>query len=260
MTCVSIFHWTVETGKDCIYLSNARAWLLDHLTPSHPVPTDDVISRLFIESSALELVVVIHSGMAAKWVGLVSSHTKPEDVYSQKVLSDDVLCSSEGQRNLVPTDETIRRVFIEGSALELLVVIHSGMAAKWVGLVSNHTKPEDVYSQKHLSGSIFVNVFGEDVICSSGGQRNFRLSQLDSLLDFLFGSFIAGDPKNEKTVPDRLIDGILTSHCSVTRGLLVTDRVILNHSQVMWTTPELAPPSPNYHTIPTGGHFSSRQI
>ncbi|GFY16371.1 hypothetical protein TNCV_2350151 [Trichonephila clavipes] len=26
------------------------------------------------------------------------------------------------------------------------------------------------------------------------------------------------------------------------------DHVILNHGQVMWTTPELAPPSPNYHT------------
>ncbi|GFU69885.1 hypothetical protein TNCV_113041 [Trichonephila clavipes] len=32
-----------------------------------------------------------------------------------------------------------------------------------------------------------------------------------------------------------------------TRGLLATDPVILNHGQVTWTTPELAPPSPNYH-------------
>ncbi|GFY29378.1 hypothetical protein TNCV_4725051 [Trichonephila clavipes] len=44
-----------------------------------------------------------------------------------------------------------------------------------------------------------------------------------------------------------------------TRGLLATDHVILNHGQVTWTTPELAP-SPNYHTTPTGGRFSSRQI
>ncbi|GFV64858.1 uncharacterized protein TNCV_3847261 [Trichonephila clavipes] len=29
-----------------------------------------------------------------------------------------------------------------------------------------------------------------------------------------------------------------------TRGLLATDLVILNHGQVTWTTPELAPPSP----------------
>ncbi|GFV86154.1 hypothetical protein TNCV_671511 [Trichonephila clavipes] len=35
---------------------------------------------------------------------------------------------------------------------------------------------------------------------------------------------------------------------SVTRGLLETDHVIWNHGQVTWTTPELAPPSPNYHT------------
>ncbi|GFX05445.1 hypothetical protein TNCV_1007671 [Trichonephila clavipes] len=55
-------------------------------------------------------------------------------------------------------------------------------------------------------------------------------------------------------------DLILTSHCSATLGLLATDHVILNHGQVTWTTPELAPPSPNYHTTPTGGRFSSRQI
>ncbi|GFU15805.1 uncharacterized protein TNCV_2367651 [Trichonephila clavipes] len=29
---------------------------------------------------------------------------------------------------------------------------------------------------------------------------------------------------------------------STIRGLLATDHVILNHGQVMWTTPELAPP------------------
>ncbi|GFW65971.1 uncharacterized protein TNCV_587971 [Trichonephila clavipes] len=39
-----------------------------------------------------------------------------------------------------------------------------------------------------------------------------------------------------------MVDGILTSHCSATRGLLATDHVILNHGQVTWTTPELAPP------------------
>ncbi|GFW28955.1 hypothetical protein TNCV_202781 [Trichonephila clavipes] len=47
---------------------------------------------------------------------------------------------------------------------------------------------------------------------------------------------------------------------SATRGLLATDHVILNHGQETWTTPELAPPSPNYHTTPTGGRFGSRQI
>ncbi|GFW91514.1 hypothetical protein TNCV_3376771 [Trichonephila clavipes] len=41
---------------------------------------------------------------------------------------------------------------------------------------------------------------------------------------------------------------MLTSHCSATRGLLATDLVILNHGQVTRTTPELASPSPNYHT------------
>ncbi|GFT39217.1 hypothetical protein TNCV_2897371 [Trichonephila clavipes] len=35
-------------------------------------------------------------------------------------------------------------------------------------------------------------------------------------------------------------------------GLLEMDHVILNHGQETWTTPELAPTSPNYHTTPTG--------
>ncbi|GFT98311.1 uncharacterized protein TNCV_2904041 [Trichonephila clavipes] len=33
-----------------------------------------------------------------------------------------------------------------------------------------------------------------------------------------------------------------TSAIKATRGLLATDHVILNHGQVTWTTPELAPP------------------
>ncbi|GFW65308.1 hypothetical protein TNCV_395741 [Trichonephila clavipes] len=56
----------------------------------------------------------------------------------------------------------------------------------------------------------------------------------------------------------KLVDLILTSHCSATRGLLATDHVILNHGQVTWTTPELAPPLPT--NTPTEGRFSSRQI
>ncbi|GFW62804.1 hypothetical protein TNCV_1280581, partial [Trichonephila clavipes] len=36
-----------------------------------------------------------------------------------------------------------------------------------------------------------------------------------------------------------------------TRGLFGDGpHVILNHGQVTWTTPELAPPPPNYHTTP----------
>ncbi|GFW95959.1 uncharacterized protein TNCV_4173861 [Trichonephila clavipes] len=35
---------------------------------------------------------------------------------------------------------------------------------------------------------------------------------------------------------------------SATPELSATDQVILNHGQETWTTPELAPSSPNYHT------------
>ncbi|GFW20675.1 hypothetical protein TNCV_1048981 [Trichonephila clavipes] len=45
-----------------------------------------------------------------------------------------------------------------------------------------------------------------------------------------------------------------------TRGLLAKDLVIWNHGQVTRVPPELAPDSPNYHTILMGGRLSSRQI
>ncbi|GFW22001.1 hypothetical protein TNCV_4822831 [Trichonephila clavipes] len=54
--------------------------------------------------------------------------------------------------------------------------------------------------------------------------------------------------------------GLVLFRPDTTRGLLVTDHVILNHGQVMWMTPELAPPPPLLTTTPTGGRLSSRQI
>ncbi|GFX02208.1 hypothetical protein TNCV_137841 [Trichonephila clavipes] len=45
----------------------------DQLTPTLSVPTDGVVSRVFIESSAQEQVVDLHSGMAADWACFVSS-------------------------------------------------------------------------------------------------------------------------------------------------------------------------------------------
>ncbi|GFW60783.1 retrovirus-related Pol polyprotein from transposon 412 [Trichonephila clavipes] len=55
-----------------------------------------------------------------------------------------------------------------------------------------------------------------------------------------------------------LIYALIVIHAA--RWLLTTDHVILNHGQVTWMTPELAPLSPNYHTTPTGKRFNSRQI
>ncbi|GFW01713.1 uncharacterized protein TNCV_4086281 [Trichonephila clavipes] len=49
---------------------------------------------------------------------------------------------------------------------------------------------------------------------------------------------------------DHLHSLMLFCYPHATRGLLVTDHVILNHGQVTWTKPELAPSSTNYHTTP----------
>ncbi|GFX86718.1 hypothetical protein TNCV_1409151 [Trichonephila clavipes] len=96
------------------------------------------------------------------------------------------------------------------STLEQVIAIHSGMAAEWAGLVSSHAKSVEVprdwahsgqsfpWLSKTLRfsgyGSIFVNVCGDEALCSSEDQGNLRLCLLGSLLGFWFGSFIAGDP------------------------------------------------------------------
>ncbi|GFV53203.1 hypothetical protein TNCV_1065621 [Trichonephila clavipes] len=51
-------------------------------------------------------------------------------------------------------------------------------------------------------------------------------------------------------------ESILTLHDSAKRGLVAVNLIILNRSQVTRTTPELASPSPNFHTTPTGGSLS----
>ncbi|GFS79801.1 hypothetical protein TNCV_749951 [Trichonephila clavipes] len=85
-----------------IYLSNIRAWLLDHLTPSLPVPTDDVINRVFIESSALEQVVAILSGISTEWESLVSSHAKPV-----KAITPLWVCVVGDRHSRIPTQPSL---------------------------------------------------------------------------------------------------------------------------------------------------------
>ncbi|GFW31129.1 hypothetical protein TNCV_2577111 [Trichonephila clavipes] len=58
-------------------ISNAHTCIRDHLTSSLPVPTDHVVSQVFIEFSALEQVFDVDYGMAAEWAELFSSQTKP---------------------------------------------------------------------------------------------------------------------------------------------------------------------------------------
>ncbi|GFV84217.1 cubilin [Trichonephila clavipes] len=57
----------------------------------------------------------------------------------------------------------------------------------------------------------------------------------------------------EKAIGAEGFKAVWTEVSKTTGGLLATDHEILNHGQVTWTTPELAPPSPNYHT--TGRTF-----
>ncbi|GFY29004.1 hypothetical protein TNCV_4721321 [Trichonephila clavipes] len=74
----------------------------------------------------------------------------------------------------VPTDDAICRVFSESSALEQVVAI-LGIGPPWLSKTLRFLG----------HGSIFVNVCGDDALCSAEGQGNFRLTRLGSLLGFL---------------------------------------------------------------------------
>ncbi|GFX05564.1 acetoacetyl-CoA synthetase [Trichonephila clavipes] len=66
-----------------------------------------------------------------------------------------------------------------------------------------------------------------------------------SNFDHLKTVCIAGSPvkaQNVKYIQDNVKKDLFVASLYATRGLLVTDLVILNHDKVTWTTPELAPP------------------
>ncbi|GFW30482.1 hypothetical protein TNCV_454201 [Trichonephila clavipes] len=75
------------------------------------VPTDRAISRAFIEFSALEQVVAIHSGMASEWVGPVSSHAKPVEGHRSLVVKvmDLWLSCNEVEPNVQGVEGTAAR-------------------------------------------------------------------------------------------------------------------------------------------------------
>ncbi|GFV19423.1 transposable element Tc3 transposase [Trichonephila clavipes] len=144
-------------------LLEARAWLLDHLTPSLPVPTDEVISWVFIESSALEQVVAIHPGMAAERAGLVISQAMPTEGCGRPVVkvSDHdrhVMCSS-------PVPLKTRRV---GQRCTL-ILSRAETSSRWCGVVVRRGVPAQALGLLG-HGSTFVNVYGYNAICSSDGQ------------------------------------------------------------------------------------------
>ncbi|GFV50640.1 transposable element Tcb2 transposase [Trichonephila clavipes] len=85
--------------------------------------------------------------------------------------------------------------------------------------------PCDFYLWRHLKDMVYRERYASVAELKSSITRHDEVEKLAYQL-------------NEEA----LIDLILTSHCSATRGLLATDHVILNHGQVTWTTPELAPP------------------
>ncbi|GFT90184.1 piggyBac transposable element-derived protein 4 [Trichonephila clavipes] len=79
---------------------------------------------------------------------------------------------------------------------------------------------------------------------SDSSSRNFVSPKISEnvvrLIGRHFPSYVESDCSKKKNI----------AKMCATRGLLTTDHVILNHGQVTWRTPQLAPRSPNYHTTP----------
>ncbi|GFU38505.1 hypothetical protein TNCV_2434481 [Trichonephila clavipes] len=97
-------------------------------------------------------------------------------------------------------NDVVSRVVIEFSALEQVVVIHSGMAAERAGHVNSEAKPMESFPwlSKALGllchDSIFVNECGNKALCSSESQGDYRLEGLGSLLGLSVGPLIGRDP------------------------------------------------------------------
>ncbi|GFX02589.1 hypothetical protein TNCV_728431 [Trichonephila clavipes] len=104
---------------------------------------------------------------------------------------------------------------------------------------------------KHLQGRRFVSSDEEEHLKWPYGKLRKMVSSCASRSYTNAGRSVSS-PEGTTLKVDVL-------RCSA-RGLLTTDHVILNHGQVTWMTPELAPLSPNYHTTPTGKRFNSQQI
>ncbi|GFX89235.1 RNase H domain-containing protein [Trichonephila clavipes] len=129
----------------------------------------------------------------------------------------------------------------------------------------------------------------QDCLDSEGIQRlvwparSPDLNPIENVWDAL-GRQVAGrnyPPTNKNTLiralteewdklPQQLLDNVVqtpdweTAHCAsqclVTRGLLATDLELFNHGHVTRTTPELVPPSPNYHTNGRKENLSASSI
>ncbi|GFV10998.1 hypothetical protein TNCV_50961 [Trichonephila clavipes] len=86
------------------------------------------------------------------------------------------------------------------------------------------------------------------------------MNPIEHIWDAL-GRLVAGRQPPQQTLQE-LERGLLEEKDRIpqllTRVLLATDHVILNHGQETWMTPELAPHL--LTTTPTGGRYSSRQI
>ncbi|GFX54688.1 hypothetical protein TNCV_438571 [Trichonephila clavipes] len=135
--------------------------------PTLPVPTDDVVSRILIESSALwsrwsSSILAWSQNVQATSAGRPSQRS----LYFQKAMSGGLVKAGNSLIFLqVPWDRT-----------------HIGQSFPWLSKVYlDHC-------------STFVYVCGYNAFCSSEGQGDFWLRRLGSLHCFLVSSPIAGNP------------------------------------------------------------------
>ncbi|GFX12766.1 uncharacterized protein TNCV_3437401 [Trichonephila clavipes] len=86
----------------------------------------------------------------------------------------------------------------------------------------------------------FIDIFDDGPACARLVFKNYHTHLEEEYANYRKPPEARIVRHNDESI--RLIDCLLTSHCLATRGLLATDLVILNHGQVTWTAPELAPP------------------
>ncbi|GFT04427.1 hypothetical protein TNCV_1929471 [Trichonephila clavipes] len=104
---------------------------------SLPVPTDDIISRVFVESSALEQVVAIHSSMTAEWE-VLDSHPKCHVASHSKGLESFEISFTGLYRHIVALESESRLVCITSDISSMPTSSFNGVVPRSHCVVSRH--------------------------------------------------------------------------------------------------------------------------
>ncbi|GFT63574.1 transposable element Tcb1 transposase [Trichonephila clavipes] len=196
-----------------ICLSNSRVWLLEHVPLSLQVSSDDVVRWVFIQSSALEQVVAIHSGMAAEWAGQASGDILPKSQVrwfwrKRAIASALSKCLRIGPTVAKVSHDSFQGSWSFGPRYQDLAIRVGGVFSQGQGALKQPTEPSNTGSvcfwQTARGGRVRSTTPAEDRYIVLSTKRNRRTTAQQVANQFLAAS---GKQISRKTVARRLRGG-----------------------------------------------------